>query len=187
MRTRTRILTTIGAFTATALLAACGGSDAETSAQDHNSADVTFATDMIPHHRQAVQMAEMAATRAESPEVLELAEEIAGAQEPEIETMSGWLEEWEEPLPEEMGGMDMGGMPGMMSEEQMQGLEEASGLAYDEMFLEMMIEHHTGAIQMAQTEQSEGLYAEAIELAEQIESAQRDEIETMQDLLGTNE
>lgn len=182
---RTRIITTIGAFAATALLAACG-SDAETSAEDHNGADVTFATDMIPHHRQAVQMAEMAATLSESPEVLQLAEEIAGAQEPEIETMSGWLEEWGEPVPDQMGGMDMGGMPGMMSEEQMQALEEATGATFDQMFLEMMIEHHTGAIQMAQTEQSEGLYAEAIELAEQIESAQRDEVETMQELAGTN-
>ncbi len=178
MRTR---LTTIGAFAATALLAACG-SDAATSAEDHNAADVTFATDMIPHHRQAVEMAGMAAARAESPEVLQLAEEIAGAQEPEIETMTGWLEEWGEPVPDEMGGMDMGGMPGMMSEERMQGLEEANGMTFDEMFLEMMIEHHAGAIQMAQTEQSEGLYAEAIELAEQIESAQRDELETMQEL-----
>ncbi len=59
-------------------------------------------------------------------------------------------------------------------------------MTFDEMFLEMMIEHHTGAIQMAQTEQSEGLYAEAIELAEQIESTQRDELETMQNLSGTN-
>ncbi len=183
---RTRIITTIGAVAATALLAACG-SDAATSAEDHNAADVTFATDMIPHHRQAVEMAEIAATRAGSPEVLQLAEEIAGAQEPEIETMTGWLEQWGEPLPDEMGGMDMGGMPGMMSQEQMQGLEEASGPAFDEMFLEMMIEHHTGAIQMAQTEQSEGLSSEAIELAEQIESAQRDEVATMQDLLGRNE
>jgi uncharacterized protein (DUF305 family) len=182
---RTRLITSIGAIAAAALLAACGG-DAATSAEDHNAADVTFATEMIPHHRQAVGMAEMAVTRAESPEVLRLAEEIAGAQEPEIETMSGWLEEWGEPLPDEMGGMDMGGMPGMMSEEQMQGLEEAEGRSFDEMFLEMMIEHHTGAIQMAQTEQSEGLYPEAIELAEQIESAQRDEIETMQELTGTN-
>ncbi|MBA3367580.1 MAG: DUF305 domain-containing protein [Geodermatophilaceae bacterium] len=167
------------------MLAACGG-DVETSAEDHNAADVTFATDMIPHHRQAVEMAEMAATRAENPEVLQLAEEIAGAQEPEIETMSGWLEEWGEPLPDEMGGMDMGGMPGMMSEERMQGLGEANGMTFDELFLEMMIEHHTGAIQMAQTEQSEGLYAEAIELAEQIEATQRDELETMQNLSGTN-
>jgi uncharacterized protein (DUF305 family) len=182
---RTRISTVFGAIAATTLLAACG-SDADQAA-DHNAADVTFATEMIPHHRQAVEMAELAGTRANSPEVLELAEEIAGAQEPEIETMSGWLESWGEPVPEEMGGMDHGGMTGMMSEEQMRALEAATGPAFDDMFLEMMIEHHTGAIQMAQTEQSEGQYADAVELAAQIEQAQQAEIETMQDLLGTNE
>ncbi|MBA3369424.1 MAG: DUF305 domain-containing protein [Geodermatophilaceae bacterium] len=183
---RTRISTVLGTVAAAALLAACG-SDAETTAQDHNAADVSFATEMIPHHRQALEMAEMASTRASSPDVVQLAEEIAGAQDPEIETMSGWLEAWGEPVPEEMGGMEMGGMPGMMSEEQMRALEGASGAAFDEMFLEMMIEHHTGAIQMAQTEQSDGQYPEAIDLAEQIEEGQTAEVETMQDLLGTNE
>lgn len=182
----TRITCVLGAVVAAALLGACG-SDAETSAEDHNASDVTFATEMIPHHRQALEMAEMASTRASNPEVVQLAEEIAGAQDPEIETMSGWLEAWGESVPEEMGGMDMGGMPGMMSEEQMQALEGSTGAAFDEMFLEMMIEHHTGAIQMAQTQQSDGQYPEAIELAEQIEEGQTAEVETMQDLLGTNE
>lgn len=181
-----RITASLGAVAAAALLAACG-SDADNSAENHNAADVTFATEMIPHHLQAVEMSEMAATRASRSEVLQLAEEIAGAQGPEIETMSGWLEAWGEPVPEGMDGMDMAGMPGMMSEEQMQALGEASGPAFDEMFLEMMIEHHTGAIQMAQTEQSEGQYSEAIDLAAQIEEAQKAEVETMQNLLATNE
>ncbi len=181
---RTHINAILGAIAATTLLAGCS-SNADIAAADHNAADVTFATEMIPHHRQAVEMAEMASTRASSPEVLQLAEDIAGAQEPEIETMTEWLESWGEPVPEAMGGMDHGGMTGMMSEEQMQALEAATGAAFDRMFLEMMIEHHTGAIQMAQTEQSDGQYAEAIELARQIEDAQRAEIETMEHLLET--
>nr|MBA3798567.1 DUF305 domain-containing protein [Geodermatophilaceae bacterium] len=97
---------------------------------DHNAADVTFATDMIPHHQQAVQMAELATDRAASPEVLEVAEEIRGAQQPEIDTMSGLLEEWGEPVPEDMGGMGggsggMGDMPGMLTDEQLADLEAA--------------------------------------------------------------
>jgi len=159
---------------------------------DHNAADVTFATGMIPHHRQAVQMAEMAASRAASPEVLELAEEIRAAQQPEIDTMSGWLEEWGEPVPDDMGGMDggsggMGDMPGMLTEEQLADLEAADGPAFDQMFLEAMIDHHTGAIQMAQTEQQDGRAQEAIDLAEQIETAQTEEIERMRDLIADNE
>ncbi len=173
-----RALVMLNAVLATALLVSCGGSD-----NDHNAADVTFATDMIPHHQQAVQMAELAESRASNPEVLTLAAEILDAQGPEIETMSGWLEEWDEPVPEGMGGMDHGDMPGMMSEEMMTDLDAASGMNFDEMFLEMMIDHHTGAVEMAQTEQADGQYAEAVELAEEIEASQTAEIETMEALL----
>lgn len=165
-------------FTA-ALLVGCSSSD-----DDHNTADVTFATDMIPHHRQAVEMAELAESRSSNPEVLDLAAGIRDAQDPEIATMSGWLEEWGEPVPAEMDGMDDGGMPGMMSEEQLAELEAATGTTFDEQFLEMMIDHHTGAVQMAQTEQADGQYADAIDLAEQIEEGQTAEIATMQELLA---
>jgi len=158
---------------------------------DHNAADVTFATEMIPHHRQAVQMAEMATDRAASPEVLDLAEEIRSAQQPEIDTMSGWLEEWGEPVPDDMGGMNdgsggMGDMPGMLTDEQLADLDAASGLAFDQMFLEAMIDHHTGAIQMAQAEQEDGLAQQAIDLAKQIEVAQTEEIDRMRTLLADN-
>lgn len=83
---------------------------------DFNDADVAFATDMIPHRRHAVEMAELAETRAESPEVKDLAMQIMSAQDPEIETMSGWLTAWGKPVPADDGGMDMSGsMPGMMN------------------------------------------------------------------------
>lgn len=83
------------------------------AASDFNDADVTFATDMIPHHRQAVEMAKLAETRAKSPEVKNLAVQILNAQDPEIQTMSGWLTAWGKPVPDDMSGMDMSGsMPG---------------------------------------------------------------------------
>lgn len=159
---------------------------------DHNAADITFATGMIPHHRQAVEMADLAASRAASPEVLALAEQIRSAQQPEIDTMSGWLQTWGEPVPDDMGGMGgtdqgdggMSAMPGMLTEEQLTDLEAADGAAFDQMFLESMIDHHTGAIQMAQTEQQDGLSQDAIDLAQQIEAAQTEEIDTMQALLA---
>lgn len=159
---------------------------------DHNAADVTFATGMIPHHRQAVQMAELATDRAASPAVLQLAEEIRAAQQPEIDTMSGWLEEWGEPVPGDMGGMDGGSggmneMPGMLTEEQLADLEAADGPAFEQMFLEAMIDHHTGAIQMAQTEQEDGASADAIAVAEEIERAQTEEIDRMRELLADTE
>ena len=186
---------------ATLTLGACGGhdmssmsgtegSDSSPSSSsdgtaDFNDADVTFATDMIAHHRQAVEMAELAETRAESPEVKDLATQIMDAQDPEIETMAGWLTSWGEPVSDDMSGMDMSeDMPGMMSMEDMQELESLSGAAFDKQFLTMMIAHHEGAIEMAKTEQTDGQNSDAITLAEQIEEAQTTEITTMNDLLG---
>ena len=185
-------------------LAACGGEDSMSgmsgmdsststptesgsseAASDFNDADVTFATDMIPHHRQAVEMATLAESRADSAEVKSLAKQIMEAQDPEIQTMSGWLSAWGEPVPEDMSGMDMStSMPGMMSSDEMDDLMSSAGAAFDKMFLTMMIEHHNGAIDMAKTEQAEGQYPDAVALAQQIESAQAKEIATMQDLLS---
>lgn len=169
-------------------LAGCGGPDEspQTAAQ-FNDADVTFAQDMIPHHRQAIEMAMLADGRADRPEVKSLATDIERAQDPEIQTMTGWLEAWGEEVPEHASGMDHGGtdMPGMMSAEDMKALGQASGAAFDRMFLEMMIRHHEGAIQMARTEQANGKNADAIALAKQIEAAQTAEIATMRELPGS--
>lgn len=180
-------------------LAACGGdTDSGAATGDHNDQDVTFATEMIAHHTQAVEMADMAVEKAASQEVKDLAEDISAAQEPEIEQMTSWLEAWGEDVPEtgsgDMGGMDMDDMddmedmedmPGMMSSEEMDELEAASGSAFDEMFLTMMIGHHEGAVEMAQTEQADGQNPDAIDLAETIEETQTAEIATMEELLGS--
>ena len=153
----------------------------DASGADFNDADVTFAQGMIPHHRQAVEMAKLAGDRAESQEVKDLAADIEAAQDPEIEQMTGWLKGWDQPM--EMDGMDSMEMDGMMSEDQMAGLEDATGAEFDAMFLEMMIEHHEGAIVMAQEQVDDGKNAEAVALAEAIIEAQQGEIETMQGLL----
>lgn len=193
------------AVTAALVLAACGsdnGSDtgsgtqtsASASAEDtagaHNDQDVSFAQDMIPHHQQAIQMSRMAASQASSAEVKDLAARIEKAQDPEIETMSGWLESWGEDVPSSMPGMDHGGhsgssdMPGMMDTEDMDELMAASGKGFDTMFLTMMVEHHEGAVEMATTEKDKGQYGPAKELADDIITAQNAEIEEMNKLLG---
>ncbi|MEU0313908.1 DUF305 domain-containing protein [Nocardioides sp. NPDC006273] len=170
-------------------LASCGGSDDGDTSAGHNDADVMFAQQMIPHHQQAIEMAELAETRAESQEVKDLAADIEAAQGPEIETMTGWLESWGEDVPDEgMSGMDHGDMSledmtGMMSEEDMTALGNASAAEFDQMFLTMMIEHHEGAIEMAQAEQADGEFPDATAMAEDIETAQAEEIQTMRALL----
>jgi len=153
-------------------------------ASQFNDADVTFATDMISHHRQAIEMAELAKTRAQSQQVKDLAARIEQAQDPEIQTMADWLTAWGKPVPDDMGGMDMSGsMPGMMGTEDMQMLQGMSGAGFDRMFLQMMIEHHQGAIEMARTEQADGTNADAQALAGQIGNAQTAEITTMRSML----
>lgn len=154
---------------------------------------MTFAKKMIPHHRQAVAMAEMAFTRASSPQVKSLASRIEAAQAPEIETMTGWLKKWGEDVPSgSMGGMDdgSGGMgagdsPEMMSFQEMDKMSGANGAAFDQMWLQNMMAHHEGAVEMARTEQTDGEYAEATALAKQIEAEQTTEIAEMKKLLGS--
>ena len=183
------ILATLFAITTLAGISACSDSDKASAA--FNDADVTFAQEMIPHHRQATEMAGLAEGRTETPQVLELADKIKAAQEPEIKTMTGWLESWDKEVPEdeggEMEGMDHGSgssdMPGMMSEEDMAALKDASGAAFDLQFLTMMIEHHEGAVEMAKTEISEGKYDDAVDLAKKIQKDQEAEIATMTGLL----
>ncbi|MGW7427569.1 DUF305 domain-containing protein [Streptomyces sp. NPDC054813] len=201
-RTRTRAV--LVALTATAALAltACGSGDGTahsgtpatahagasasgSSAGAHNAQDVTFAQRMIPHHRQALEMAELAAGRASSTRVKDLAARIEKAQDPEIKTMSGWLKAWGEDVP--MAGMDHSGhtgMAGMMDDTDMTALKKAEGTDFDTMFLTMMVEHHRGAVEMATTERSQGAYAPATGLAGDIVTAQNAEIKEMKQLLG---
>lgn len=185
----------LGAIASLSLLAACGappeqqghqGHQAPTSQASgtHNQADVAFAQNMVVHHQQAVEMSRSATGRAGSPEVRELAEQIAAAQGPEIDQLNGWLRDWGA-APAQHGGH--GGhqqMDGMMSAEQMRGLAQASGADFDRQFLSMMIEHHEGAVSMARTELESGAFPEAKQLAQRIIDTQRAEIDTMRGLLA---
>ncbi|MFE2476097.1 DUF305 domain-containing protein [Streptomyces sp. NPDC059389] len=161
---------------------------APSEADRHNQADVTFAQGMIPHHRQAILMSDMVAAHGASPDVKALAEKIKKAQAPEIETMTGWLKAWGEKVPtgvsmDGMGHGDDSGMPGMMDDQDVDRLGNARGNAFDTMFLTMMIEHHEGAIAMAETEKQQGAYGPAKALADDIIASQTAEIARMRSML----
>ncbi|MDV8022675.1 DUF305 domain-containing protein [Rhodococcus sp. IEGM 1330] len=160
---------------------------ADASAQ-FNDADVMFAQMMYPHHAQAVEMADMANGRTDNPEVLSLASAIAGAQQPEMDQMTTWLAEWGQPSPTadmgDMGGMDHSSGSGMMTPQDMDALMAATGPEFDRQWLTMMIAHHTGAIEMANTEIADGSNPDAQEMARTIVATQQQEIDTMQRLLG---
>ncbi|WP_229052869.1 DUF305 domain-containing protein [Aeromicrobium sp. Leaf350] len=174
---------------AAVLLAACGSSS-------HNDADTAFAQQMVPHHEQAVEMSDLALdpARGASPEVQALAEQIGSAQHDEIELMNGWLEEWGESEGSDHGGHgdghgDHGGgdhheMEGMLTDEQMAELADATGAEFDSLWLTGMIAHHEGAVTMAETAVADGKDPDVRELAEQIADVQKTEIAEMKALLG---
>ncbi|MEV6600056.1 DUF305 domain-containing protein [Actinoplanes sp. NPDC051346] len=149
-----------------------------------NDADVAFAQHMIVHHRQAVEMAALADSRAANAQVKKLAATIKAAQDPEVATMSGWLSDWGKPVPgADAHGNEHESMPGMMSKADMTKLADATGAAFDKQFLTMMIAHHEGAITMAGKESAEGSNPTAKALAAKIAADQQAEILAMKDLL----
>lgn len=162
--------------------AASSSAAAASVSGEHNDADTMFAQMMIPHHQQAVEMADILLQKdGIPPQVRTLAEDVKKAQTPEIERMQGFLQAWGEGEGTEHSGHMMAGM---MSPEELRGLQEADGVAAAKTFLGGMIAHHEGALDMARTEAAKGRNPEAVALAKDIESAQKAEIETMTRMLA---
>ncbi|MGW5722042.1 DUF305 domain-containing protein [Amycolatopsis sp. NPDC003865] len=159
------------------VLGACGSS----TASEHNDDDVMFAQQMVPHHSQALDMAKLVPSRSTNPKVIDLASRIAKAQDPEIQQMRTWLTTWGAG-PSGMPGMTHEPMPGMMPDADLKKLEAAKGTEFDELWLDMMVEHHQGAIDMAGTELARGANADAKALARRIVDAQQAEITEMRGL-----
>jgi uncharacterized protein (DUF305 family) len=148
------------------------------SSSAFSGSDIMFAQMMIPHHQQAVDMGTLAETRASSPEVKALAAQIKAEQAPEIEQMKGWLRSAN-------ASLDMGhdmGMGGMLTESDMTALKNATGAAFDRLYLEGMIGHHKGAIHMAQMV-IDSNNAEANKLGHAIIDSQTKQITYMESLL----
>lgn len=160
------------------------GSAASSPSADFNGADAMFASMMIPHHQQAVEMSQIVLAKPDvDASVTTLAENIEAAQTPEIEQLSGWLKAWdvdESSLDTSHAGH--GG--GMMSEDDLKALTAASGAEAGKLFLEQMIVHHEGAVAMAQVQVDNGRNPDAIAMANSIIQTQNSEIEQMRTLLA---
>ncbi|WP_328607040.1 DUF305 domain-containing protein [Amycolatopsis sp. NBC_00345] len=197
------------------VLVGCSGSQQGSSPGSqpgHNAADVAFAQGMVPHHRQAVEMAAPVPQHTANQRVIGLAKQIQQAQQPEIDQLTGWLKTWgaaPAATADGMGGMsgmDHGASPSGMptsgapmpgtsapgtSGAPMSGMVDTAGLdqlrdqAYDRKWLELMIQHHEGAITMARTELAQGQDAGAKAMAQRITDTQQTEIATMKSLLGS--
>ena len=198
MRTSTITVLIAAAAGAALVLAGCGTDSAGTSSTSgastsavesqaqFNDADVAFLEGMYPHHAQAVEMADMVAGHTDNADVVALAAAIKAAQQPEMDRMTTWLRQWGQPVPApDMSGMHgMNHGDGMMSADQMDALTALSGTEFDRQWLTMMIEHHEGAIDMANTELADGENPEVKQMATDIVTAQQKEIADMRAALG---
>lgn len=188
----------IGATAAVVSLAACSppsehdstlkpGSSASAapastaSAATANDADVMFLQMMYPHHAQAIDMAKLVPTRSQNQQVKDLAAAIENAQAPEMQQMTTLLADFGKPAPSATMGHSM---PGLMTPQQMTTLAGLSGAAFDKMWLQMMVEHHQGAIDMAQDELRNGTNADVKAMAQAIITAQQGEITKMQGMIA---
>jgi len=189
----------------TLVLAACGGSKASTSSSgmgdmNHGGTTTTqtaqapfdqqFVDMMAPHHMGAVEMAKIAQTRAEHPELKTLATSIIASQNSEIGQMKQWRKAWygsdQTPPMDQMAtlpGMDMNRMTGMTMSHDIQNLQTAT--PFDKAFLMDMIPHHQSAIAGAKLEQEKGMHPELKQLAGTIIADQQKEIDQMQNWLKT--
>ena len=177
-----------GSFIVSACSTDHGNMSMEPLSGDANSADVMFAQMMIPHHEQAVVMADFALDWGKDPQIVELAEEIRGAQDPEIDLMKSWLESWGidmMPADEAMQAHGSHGMEGMLTDDQLNQLASARGEEFDRMFASFMIEHHLGAVAMAQDVLADGKDAAVAALAREIIATQQKEILQLQSFLNS--
>lgn len=196
---RTTTLTVAGLLAGVLTLTACGGTDDPTTSTgaapsavdtaqtaEVTDADVAFVVGMRPHHEQAVEMAEMILAMDPSPQIRALAEQVRAEQQPEIEQLDRMMDRFGTDASDGHdghGGDDMAMHGGMMSEEQMSVFGRATGADAERMFLEMMIEHHRGALEAAEAQLRDGRDSEARELAENVQVSQQAEIEEMQRML----
>lgn len=165
-------------FASLLLLTACGSSGTT------EDADVMFAQMMIPHHEQAIELADLALNPAAgaSDAVRALATQIKGAQDPEIAFMKKWLSDRGQPLNPDSSVDHSSMMKGMLSLEDLDAMRTLTGSEFDRAWIESMIAHHEGAIDMAETVQRDGDDAEIAQLAADIVAGQSAEITTLRGL-----
>lgn len=188
-------LLTVLAVGCLALLAACGSDDADPAPATHtaangdvyNDADVEFATTMVPLHAEVVQLVVLADDRPLSPDVRDRANAIREARVPEVEQMTDWLSGWDQEIPETAidhanAGHDAEEMTGS---EEVEELQELGDDEFQTRWLEVMIDHHEEAIELAQAEQADGRFADTVAFAETLEQTQTQDLEALQELLDS--
>jgi uncharacterized protein (DUF305 family) len=168
------------------VIAAAQASDL--SQVQYTGADIKFMQGMIGHHAQAVEMVALVPSRTASDDVRRLAQRIDVSQKDEMNMMREWLQSRGQQIPDPRAHHMMGAtlMPGMLTSEEMERLSAASGAAFDRLFLEGMIRHHSGAITMVRdlfATEGAGQTPEIFSYASDVDADQRMEIDRMGSLL----
>lgn len=169
--------TALPALAATLLLSACCGTGAIPY-------DLQFIDAMTLHHQGAIAMAGPAESLAFHPELREFARKVVADQSAEVALMAGWREQWYKGKSQAPGVMQMPGMDNSMSAADPGHLSSLSGNAFDLMWVEMMVEHHEGAVVMSTEAMGRALRPEVKELARAIIDAQQAEIRMMRGWLA---
>jgi uncharacterized protein (DUF305 family) len=199
MARMTRLLAVLAACAAALFLSSCssaktdGNSDHPKSDEPvitaqpagYNADDVAFATNMIPHHQQAVDLSVLVPDRSTNADLVALAQRISAEQQPEIDVMKVFLVQWNENPDTNSGHAGHGNtMAGMVDATTMTKLQSLNGAEFDKLWLESMISHHQGAIEMAKAEIANGDNVDAKALAKNIVTTQEAEIGQMKQMLG---
>ena len=148
-------------------------------------ADVEFMQGMIAHHAQAIVMSRMAESHGANPQVLKLSNKIDQSQVPEIRIMQGWLQRNHQYVPDTSSWHNVM-MSGMLTTEQLEKLDAAKGVDFDRAYLQMMIQHHAGALRMVDDLFNSSLAGQEVDVnvfANDVVTAQTTEIGIMQKLL----
>lgn len=152
----------------------------------YTEADVRFMQGMIAHHAQAIYMSRMAEARHASPRVLKFATKIDQSQQAEIFLMQDWLLRNKQTAPDTSSWRHMT-MPGMLTADQLASLDAAKGADFDKQFLNLMIQHHEGALKMVVDLLASPFAAQDVDVsvfANDVTVVQTAEIETMQQMLA---
>jgi len=193
--TSTRIIAGVAALASAVVVSSCSktedhsahaSSTTTTTSEQvaaHNAHDVTFAQMMIPHHQQAVELAALVPDRSTNPAVVKLAATISGEQQPEITAMKALLVQWDVDPNAASDHSDMP-MAGMVDDATMAELQSLKGAEFDTLWLQSMISHHQGAIEMAEGEVAGGQNVDMTKMAENMVTAQQAEIDQMKQMLG---
>ena len=175
----------IAILIASIALVGCGNSGGG-AGTDFDDDDVMFAQMMIPHHEQALEMSDIALDPAvgAGEEVRNLATRIKAAQDPEIEQMTDLLGRWGRPNQPDSSMDHSSMMSGMLTADELSALGVLRGTEFDRAWLQAMVAHHEGAIDMARDVLEAGVNSDIRSLAEAIVAGQQSEIDEMKGLPG---